>query len=154
MSTLIVCASREHGNTRKIADTLAEVLECPVVEPGEVDPGAIGEQDLVGFGSGIRFGRPYRELLGLVDRMPAQSGARAFVFSTSGFGWLWWHSTLKKRLASKGFDVRDEFCCKALDTMGLLGLFGGVNRGRPDEDDLARARTFARGLRRGGNGPG
>jgi flavodoxin len=146
MSTLIVCSSKEHGNTAKIAAAMAEVLDCAVVAPGEVDLETLEGTDLVGFGSGIRFGRPYRELLDLVDRIPAQSGARSFVFSTSGFGWLWWHSSLKKRLAARGFDVQDQYCCKALDTMGLLGLFGGVNKGHPDDDDLAAARAFAAGV--------
>lgn len=153
MSTVIVCASKEHGNTRKIADAMAGVLDCDVVEPGEVDPETLGVRDRVGFGSGIRFGRPYRELLDLIDRIPAQPGTRAFVFSTSGFGWLWWHSSLKKRLAARGFQVQAEFCCKALDTMGLLGLFGGVNKGRPNDGDLETARTFANGLR-GSDGSG
>jgi flavodoxin len=147
MPCLIVCASKEHGNTRKIADTLAGELGCDVVTPDEVDTETIGERDLVGFGSGIRFGKHYRELLDLIERIPRQSGAPSFVFSTSGFGWLWWHSILKKRLATRGFVVRGEFCCKALDTMGLLGLFGGVNRGRPDDDDLADARRFASDIR-------
>ena len=147
MSSLIICASREHGNTRKIADAMAEVLDCAVVEPSEVDLATLGDRTLVGFGSGIRFGKPYAELLDLVDAIPAASGTRVFVFSTSGFGWLWWHASLKKRLRARGFEVEDEFCCKALDTMGLLGLFGGVNKGRPNDDDLAAARAFATGLR-------
>ena len=143
MSTLIVCISKEHGNTQRIADAIAGELGDTVVTPGEVDVGSMGNQDLVGFGTGVRFGRPYPELLELIDRFPQQSGTRSFVFSTSGFGWLWWHSGLKKRLTAKGFVVQDEFCCKGLDTMGILRLFGGVNKGQPDDDDLAAARSFA-----------
>lgn len=143
MPTLIVCASKEHGNTREVAEAIAGVLDCDVVAPEEFDPERIGDHDRIGFGSGIRFGKPYRELLELIDRIPEQTGRRAFIFSTSGFGWLWWHSTLRKRLEAKGFTLHGEYCCKALDTMGMLRLFGGVNKGRPNDEDLADARRFA-----------
>ncbi len=143
MSTLIVCISREHGNTQRVADAIAGELGATIATPDDVDVGTVADHDLIGFGTGVRFGRPYPELLGLIDRLPQQSGTRCFVFSTSGFGWLWWHSGLKKRLTAKGFVVADEFCCKGLDTMGLLGLLGGVNKGRPNGTDIADARSFA-----------
>jgi len=41
----------------------------------------------------------------------------------------------------------DEFSCKGGDTWGPLNLFGGINKGRPDEEDLAGARAFAQGLK-------
>ncbi|RLB56835.1 MAG: hypothetical protein DRI90_18425 [Deltaproteobacteria bacterium] len=80
-------------------------------------------------------------------RLPRQSGRRAFIFSTSGFGFTWWHGALRTRLVRKGFVIQGEHPCKALDTMGLLKLFGGVNKGRPDAQDLERATIFARRLR-------
>ena len=38
MKSLIVCVSTSHGNTRRIADRMAEVLDAEVVEPESVDP--------------------------------------------------------------------------------------------------------------------
>jgi flavodoxin len=143
---LIVCVSKEHGNTRRVAEAMAAELDASVVEPRDLDADAMEECGLVGFGSGIRFGRHYRELFDLVGRLPRQQGRRAFLFSTSGFGFLWWHGALRKRLLARGFDLRDEFCCKALDTLAPIGWFGGVNRGRPDQGDLSAAREFARRL--------
>lgn len=32
---------------------------------------------------------------------------------------------------------------KGFDSVGLLKLIGGINRGRPDENDLKRAECFA-----------
>lgn len=146
MSVLIISLSKEHGNTQKVAEAMAGELDAEVVGPDQVDVDSLADHDLVGFGSGIRFGRHYSELLKLVARLPARPGRRAFIFSTSGFGFRWWHSALRKRLLRKGFVIRDEFCCKALDTLGLLTLLGGVNKGRPNEQDLSDATAFARRL--------
>jgi flavodoxin len=55
MKSLIVCVSISQGNTRRVADRMAEVLHADVVEPEAVDPDALGDYDLVGFGSGIYF---------------------------------------------------------------------------------------------------
>jgi hypothetical protein len=72
---------------------------------------------------------------------------KAFVFSTCGDGKMH-HTALKEKLASREFLVVDEFCCKGGDTVGLLKLFGGINKGRPDEKDLAAARACAQGLKK------
>jgi len=147
MSVLLICLSTEHGNTRKLAEAMAGELDAKVVEPAEVDVDSLDEHELIGFGSGIRFARHYRELFDLVGRLPRQVGKHAFVFSTSGFGFRWWHGALRKRLVAKGFVIQDEHCCQGLDIMGLLRLFGGVNKGKPDDQDLAAARAFARRLK-------
>jgi len=57
------------------------------------------------------------------------------------------HAALKEQLAGRGFSIVDEFSCKAWDSWGPLKLIGGINKGRPDEQDLAAAREFARRLR-------
>ena len=36
MNVLLVCVSVSHGNTRRVADVMAEVLGATVVEPEEV----------------------------------------------------------------------------------------------------------------------
>ena len=72
---------------------------------------------------------------------------RAFVFSTSGDGKIH-HAALKERLVKQGYSLADEFCCKGWDTVGPLRLFGGINKGKPDKNDLAAARVFAQGLKK------
>ena len=39
MKSLIVCVSISNGNTRRVADRIAEVLNAEVVEPEAVDLG-------------------------------------------------------------------------------------------------------------------
>jgi flavodoxin len=143
MAALIVCSSTAHGNTRKVADVLVATIGGVVVSPGDVDPAMLDQYDLIGFGSGVRFARFYRDLLQLVDGIPARASHRAFVFSTSGFGWRYWNRGLIKRLEQKGFTIVGDFTCKGLDTMGPFKLFGGLNKDRPNADDLRAAEQFA-----------
>ena len=46
----------------------------------------------------------------------------------------------------KGCAVLGEFGCRGYNTFGPFGLFGGTGKGKPDEDDLQRARAFIRGI--------
>ena len=81
--------------------------------------------------------------------MPAGAGRAAFTFTTSGMFLIPWMgmSDVRNRLRDKGYKVLDDFNCRGLDTVGPLRFIGGVNRGRPDEGDLARARKFALEMR-------
>ena len=63
MKTLIICKSTHHGNTQKVAEVIADVLEAKLVKPEELDINTVAEYDLVGFGSGIYCGKHHRDLL-------------------------------------------------------------------------------------------
>ncbi len=68
------------------------------------------------------------------------------MFSTRG-GNADKHAAFKELLESRGFSVVAEFSCKGWDTVGPYRLVGGINKGRPNEEDLEQARAFARGLK-------
>ena len=149
MKSLIVCVSISNGNTRRVADRMAEVLGAQVVEPEAVDLAALPEYDLVGFGSGIYFNAVHSRLRRLIGRLP-HVGGRAFTFFTSGapeVPLVGYSRPIRHQLASTGFDVLDSFSCRGLDTVGPLRFIGGVNKGRPNGRDLDRAAAFALRLR-------
>jgi flavodoxin len=146
MKTLIVYTSVHHQNTEKVAQVMAEELEADLVPTTEAQPGMPATYDLIGFGSGIYFGKHHQTLLRFAETLPLVKQKRSFVFSTSGDGKMH-HGALKEILAGRGFTVAAEFCCKGWDTVGPLKLIGGINKGRPDGNDLAAARAFAQGLK-------
>ncbi|MCX4808430.1 flavodoxin family protein [Streptomyces sp. NBC_01214] len=163
MKTLLVCTSVSHGNTRRVARAMAEVLDARVAAPDEVEVSDLPGYDLVGFGSGVFSQRMHRDLLGFVRAVPRPgtgsrpgSGSRAttsrgpaFVFATSGLPELAFAPftrPLVRLLEGRGFAVVDTFTCRALDTWMPFRLIGGINKQRPDEDDLVAARAFARRL--------
>ncbi len=143
IKTLIVCQSYHHGNTKKIADAVAVVLHAEVVSPSDVNAEMLGGYELVGFGSGIAFGKHYAQILKLVDRLPVFH-KNAFVFSTRGSPRQGsHHRALRRQLEEKGWTIVGEFSCRGYDTYGLMKLVGGIAKGRPNEQDVRDAEEFA-----------
>ena len=146
MNSIIVCASRSHGNTRKVAEVMAEVLDAQVVSPADVDASELASYDLVGFGSGVYGMRLDGELRELVGSLPPGEGRRVFVFATSGapeLPWLGFTREVRDALESRGYRMDGTFTCRGWDTWGPLGWIGGLNRGHPNADDLRKAERFA-----------
>ena len=144
MKTLIIYKSVHHKNTEKVARAMADVLDARLAQPEEVDPASLAGYDLIGFGSGIYFSRHHKTIRAFIDRMPAM-GKDAFVFSTSGAAGDH-NGPLIAKLKSKGLNVKGSFACTGFDTFGPFRLIGGLQKGHPDEKDLADARVFAKGL--------
>lgn len=150
MKTLIIYKSIHHGNTEKIAKVIADVLEAKLVKPEELDINMVAKNDLVGFGSGIYYGKHHKDLLNVVNNLSSVKDKKAFIFSTSGTGEKSInrnHRFLKGKLMAKGFTIVGEFSCRALDSFVLLKLIGGINKGKPDENDFRKAEDFARSLK-------
>jgi flavodoxin len=146
MRSVIVCTSVHHNNTEKVARAMAGPLGAEIVRTAEATPETVASADLAGFGSGIYFGSHHNELLAFAESLPGRQGGRAFVFSTSGRGGIRFHRRLDGILAGKGYEIVGEFACKGWDTYSIFRLVGGINRGRPDGEDLELAAAFARGL--------
>jgi flavodoxin len=150
MKSLLVLCSYHHNNTEKIAYVLAKVLDAQIKSPMEVNPGEISEYDLVGFGSGIYGGKLHQNLLSFVDKIPERTSGKAFIFSTAaitGEAKVYKdHSLLREKLVSKGYVIVDEFSCKGFNTNSFLKYFGGMNKGRPNDEDLKHAEEFAQNL--------
>jgi flavodoxin len=144
MKSLIICFSFHHKNTEKIAKIFAQILEAEIKKPFEVKPEEIDKYDLIGFGSGIYFWRHHQSLFQLVKNLP-KGEKNAFIFSTSGIKipLIDFHKPLRKMLLQKGFKILAEFSCPGFDTFGPLKIFGGINKGRPNEKDFEKAKNFA-----------
>ncbi len=159
LKTLIIVASYHHQNTLKVARAMADILEAELAAPDEVAPDVLAGYDLVGFGSGIYSGAHHEKLMALAEALPVTEGRKAFVFSTDGVPrfimkdetmlhgkMLNDHTALWEKLTEKGYEIIGDFNCPGLNTNSFLKLFGGLNKGRPNEEDLARAVSFAREL--------
>ncbi|PNE40195.1 flavodoxin family protein [Streptomyces noursei] len=150
MKAVIVCTSVSHGNTKRIADVMGQVLQARVVAPEQVDMAELATCDLVGFGSGIFMQNVHPQLRQFVQALPTGARRNAFVFTTSGLPALRvrpFTRPLVRLLQQKGFEVRGTFSCRGFDTSFPFKLVGGIKSGRPNGADLVAARTFAEGLR-------
>ena len=155
LRSLVVVFSCHHGNTEKIANACANVLGAEVTTPKQAEPEEIAEYDLVGFGSGIYSATFAPSVLDLADRLQHAAGKKAFLFSTYGAPAFVAnrefveknHDEIRKKLQAKGYTLLGEFGCAGWNTNSFLKFFGGLNKGRPNAEDLANAETFAREMK-------
>lgn len=159
IKSLLVLFSYHHKNTKKIAEVFAQVLDAQIKTPQQINPKEIQEYDFIGFGSGIYGGKHHKYLLNLADSLPLVTNRKAFIFSTCGVPIVVAgreqlekyavknHSLLREKLQSKGYMIIDEFSCAGFNTNSFLKLFGGLNKGRPNNEDLKHAEKFAQNLK-------
>jgi flavodoxin len=150
VKSLLVVVSYHHNNTEKVAKVFARILEAEIKTPRQIDPEELQEYNLVGFGSGIYGEKHHRTLLELADKLPQVTNKNAFIFSTSAMMGeskvAKDHSTLREKLESKGYIIVDEFACKGFNTNSFMKYLGGMNKGRPNAEDLKNAEEFAQNL--------
>ncbi len=144
---LIIVYSYHHNNTAKIAKVISETLHAQIMTPDQVKPEELQAYDLIGFGAGIDSGKHYKPLLDLADRLPEAKEKPCFIFSTSAIQGerkvAKDHAALRTTLLSNGYLVKGEFSCKGFNTNAFLKYFGGMNKGKPDQQDLKHAEEFA-----------
>lgn len=152
MGALIVLESFHHGNTAKIAAEIASVLGANITTSRGFDSGAV--YDLIGFGSGIYDQQHHKALLEMIDRSAFPEGQKVFIFSTSGVSREKVlktrirdpHKTLREKLTEKQCVIVGEFNCHGWNTNSVLKWLGGINKGRPNANDLRDAKIFAESL--------
>jgi flavodoxin len=150
MKSLLVLFSYHHKNTEKIANVFAKVLDAQIKTPQQINPEELQDYSLIGFGSGIYDAKHHKTLLDLADNLPQVTNRKAFIFSTCGVPVIGMteelvvenHSSLRQTLQTKGYMVDDAF-----NTNSVLKLFGGINKGRPNAEDLKHAEEFAKNLK-------
>jgi len=151
MKSLLVLFSYHHKNTEKVANVFAKVLDAQIKTPQQINPEELQEYSLIGFGSGIYSEKHHKLLLDLADTLPQVTNKNAFIFSTSAMQGKAKvakdHSLLREKLQSKGYMIVDEFSCKGFNTNSFMKYFGGMNKRRPNAEDLKHAEEFAQNLK-------
>ena len=99
----------------------------------------------------------HKSILNLAEKLPQVTNKKAFIFSTSGalgkFAEEFFkyttkaHTQLREILQSKGYIVVDEFSWPGFNTNSFLKYIGGMNKGRPNTEDLLHAEEFAQRLK-------
>jgi flavodoxin len=154
MKALIICVSVEHGNTRKVVDAMAEVLDATIMEPEEIrNDQILLEYDLIGFGAGIYYGFHHKRLRKFIKGLQSNNTQKAFLVTTNGVRSNLYMRLLNinirslvKLLQRKGFNVIGEFSCGGISDWAFFKLIGGISKGRPNTEDLEKAKIFAKSL--------
>jgi flavodoxin len=144
MKSIIILYSYHQNNTEKIANVITKILDAEIKTPKQVNPDELQEYSLIGFGSGIYSENLHKSILDLADKLPQVTYKKAFIFSTSGIAEKNKnHKQIREKLQSKGYEIVDEFNCRGFNTNSFLKFFGGMNKGRPNAEDIKNAEEFA-----------
>ncbi|XES76278.1 MAG: flavodoxin domain-containing protein [Candidatus Bathyarchaeia archaeon] len=137
MNPVIIYFSRG-GNTRKVAEAMAEELKIRPIDVKKETPD-VSNTDLLIIGSGTYGGKPGEELVAYLENLKQVTGKRAACFSSCAGDATKTLAAMKEILNTKGYTVVDCFSC--------FGKFAGLTkRGHPSEEEIAQAREFARQL--------
>jgi len=150
-NSIIFLYSYHHRNTLKVCNAIASKIKAAVVDINtNTENFKLGKYDLIGFGSGIDSGKHYPRMIEYAEKLPEVQNQKAFIFSTSAIytekKMSKDHKLLRGILQSKGFKIVGEFSCKGYNTNSFLKFIGGMNKGRPNNEDLKNAEAFAEAL--------
>jgi flavodoxin len=129
------------GNTRKIAEAMAEELGITAMDVMKAQPD-VSDVDLLVVGSGTYGSKPGKEMVAYLENLKPVEGKKAACFSSCASGDA--SKTLnamKDILSGKGYSTVDCFSCLGKWLMGLS------RRGHPSDEEIAQAREFAKKLK-------
>ena len=143
---LVICESVYNGNTLKLANAMADELNCLLVNIKQAENLDLRKYKTIGFGSGIFFAYHNPKLMEFISKLECVK-QNAFVFSTHGSPILGkYHKPLKALLTEKGRTIIGEFSTRGYDCTGPFTIIGGGNKGKPNENDQRKAVRFIRRL--------
>lgn len=138
---LIIYYSYHHGNTKKVAEAMAQACGAELCPVEEADAKNLDGYEIIGLGAGIDRGKHYKPLFDAAEKLNLK-GRNVFVFSTSGMGNKNYNTPLIRELERMGAAVKGNFTCRGYDTI-VLRLLGGIAKGHPDAGEIEAAKKFA-----------
>lgn len=105
MNAAVVYFSRT-GNTKKLAEEIAEAINAPIFDVAVTEPSKVAEFDLLVFGTPVEGASPTKEARAFLDSMSEVSGKKAIVFNTCRlFGNSRTNKALEKALKAQGYET-------------------------------------------------
>jgi flavodoxin len=134
MADIAVLVFSRGGNTRKVADAIAEELG---IKAGDVTASPPDDPKVMFLGSGTYGGKPGETMIKFIESADFTARKVAiFGTSSSPAGSEKMIAVLADALMKKGATILGNFHCR--------GKFLLMNRGHPNKEDLNNAKKFAR----------
>ena len=134
---VVVFYSSKTGNTKKVAEAIAEEMGVEAIEASAVGTGFnMKKCDLIFAGSGNYKRAPADEMVEFLEGLRPADDRYGVVFGTAGGSNRAHLEKMKEILEKKGVRMLGEWCCPGQE-------YEMKNKGRPNEEDLAEAREFA-----------
>lgn len=146
MRAAILYVSVHHGNTKKIVEAMAEVLSADLIDLTRQKDMDLSGYDLIGLASGAYYQSMHKRIRQFAAEARFPTGQKVFLVCTCGAAFRDYTKGVRKILEGKRVEVLNSFQCPGFNTYGPFALFGGTAKGRPNEEDLEKAREYARKL--------
>ena len=144
MRTIILYASRHHGNTKKLIDAVT-TPDTTLIDVTKTDTADLTPYDLIIFASGIYFSQFEKRVMAFVEKhLPA--GKKTALLYTYGAKRDSYINKITEAIQQKGSTVIGSYGCLGFDTFGPFKLVGGIAKGHPNADEIDGAVKFVKGL--------
>lgn len=106
MKSIVLYFSRT-GNTKKVAEAIANQVEAPLFDLATCEPSIVQAYDTIFLGTPVEGASPTKEIIAFIDRLPQGSGKKTILFCTYRmFGNERTMKTLEKMLTEKGYETK------------------------------------------------
>ena len=139
--TAIVYASLHHSNTKKLVDAIAEKNDIDTIDAEKTEYYDLTEYEMIGFASGIDFGRFYPSVEKFLDKNLPENKCVFFIYTCAKDNTRFTEA-IKSKANSKKAIILGEYGCKGYNTYGPLKLIGGMNKNHPSTDEINGAISF------------
>ena len=146
LKTVIVYASNHHGNTLKLVEAIAAEYDIDVIDAAVQQNANLSEYDLIGFASGIDFGKFYECVEQFLrDNLPEQK--KVFFLYTCARNDHPFTETMRAAAEEKQSIILGEYGCRGYNTYGAWKIIGGMNKNHPNEKELHEVVQFYEKMR-------
>lgn len=149
MKAAIIYISVHHGNTKKVVNEMAEILDADLFDLTKQEAN-IAEYDVIGLASGCFYRNMHKRIIKFAAETDFLQRQRVFLICTCGIAYRDYTKSTKEKfclsniriLNKKGVEVIGSFQCRGFDTFGPFEKIGGVAKEHPNEKDLSKAREW------------
>ena len=139
--TVIVYASKHHGNTFKLIKAISDKYEIAIIDAMKETYIDLQEYDIVGFASGIDFGKFYLEIENFArENLPFHK--EVFFLYTCAMDREGFTDSIKEIALEKDAVILGEYGCRGYNTYGPWKLIGGMNKSHPTENEIQECVNF------------
>ena len=139
--TVIVYASKHHGNTFKLIKAISDKYEIEIIDAMKETHVDLQEYDIVGFASGIDFGKFYLEIESFArENLPFQK--EVFFLYTCAMDREGFTDSIKEIALKKDAAILGEYGCRGYNTYGPWKIIGGMNKSHPTENEIQECVNF------------
>ena len=143
---VIIYASTHHGNTCRLVQAIADRYSIDTIDATEQQTADLSGYDLIGFASGIDFGKFYEPVEQFLEANLPENKGIFFLYTCARVSQRFTRS-IRAKAAKKNAIVLGEYGCKGFNTYGPWKLLGGINKGHPTAAEMAEAVDFFHSIR-------